>query len=789
MLDRRRNTKRTLVLASMAAMTPMLLADQDNRAQDRERAAERPNAAPLYSGARTNAQFRAALREAALQNREARIWQLAGPSRIAVGPGRSIPAAPLSSVRRQYTDRELRELIAAHMKGGGRGGPQTPGGSTGGPGSGPSGGTGGEPGGGSTISHPSLGKFQLIASPGGPSVTLTPIGPGVTPTTVSVPPLDPTVPIDPTDPPPSSPKSGGPVAPPVDPGGSPGGGDPGGGPPPPPPDPGTVPVLTPGGGFSGPTATPGPVGSPGDAGYDARAIARWDVVPFQKFDGVFYVGVVAFHINGIDRVEFSADGGPWTPSTSMTLNPRTGVWEYMAALDASLFDDGPVEVRARVIPRDAGQARVLAGNNLQVTHGGHSLFLHADASGVMRDRVSWVDPTSGSDANDGLTEATAKKTIDGGLRALDSAFGAIDGGTVYLLEGTHDWYSRNGTLPDPETAMVTIAAAPGLDPSQVILGDVASVSGRELRVDKVHLSGLTIQQVPGDTSSASHPTQLWVEDCVAEGGGLTSLHNIPSAAEWQLGLYITDTQIRNARVGVKTNARFIRNVSASRLGEDAFTNVLMILNSTASELVKGAASYHADVVQYTESQENTIVYGLEAVDQQAQTIFSRGDESHDNAAFVNVLIEGGHAGTGLLGQWIRNSNHVLFWNTTLVGTPFWFRSGDPSGGSRPVTNLSIRNSVFEEVSYPGSGYPEGSVAFQNSHFLNSGPLGSGATSGGSYETLFLNPSGNDFSPRSGGVLDARIVQPLTPADARNQPIPVGGSIGSLQPSSDPPGGD
>lgn len=100
------------------------------------------------------------------------------------------------------------------------------------------------------------------------------------------------------------------------------------------------------------------LGEPGDFGYDAKAMARWDVVPYQTFDGDFNVGVVAFHINYIDRVEFSVNGGPWLPVYTMSMNSQINVVEYWATLRASDFTDGPLELRAVAYPK-VGIPRVL----------------------------------------------------------------------------------------------------------------------------------------------------------------------------------------------------------------------------------------------------------------------------------------------------------------------------------------------------------------------------------------------------------------------------------------------
>ncbi|MCH7579567.1 MAG: hypothetical protein IIB22_04935, partial [Chloroflexi bacterium] len=154
-----------------------------------------------------------------------------------------------------------------------------------------------------------------------------------------------------------------------------------------------APFIPGGNGWSGPTNEPGPIGNPDDPGYDAKVIAHWDVVPYQTFNGDFEIGVVAFHINGIDRVEFSAEGGSWTPVSEMTLNSRTNVWEYWAVLNAEAFDDGPVEVRAIAYPKDAGEPRLLSYN--YEYNGGPQVFgcqLYANSGGSLPSEVRYVNP-------------------------------------------------------------------------------------------------------------------------------------------------------------------------------------------------------------------------------------------------------------------------------------------------------------------------------------------------------------------------------------------------------------
>ena len=81
-------------------------------------------------------------------------------------------------------------------------------------------------------------------------------------------------------------------------------------------------------------------------GIDAKAIARWNVVPWQTFEGPFNVGVVAFHMNGIEKVSFSVNGGAWVDVTEKTLNPESGTYEYWIGLNAADYPDRLIEIRA-----------------------------------------------------------------------------------------------------------------------------------------------------------------------------------------------------------------------------------------------------------------------------------------------------------------------------------------------------------------------------------------------------------------------------------------------------------
>ena len=127
------------------------------------------------------------------------------------------------------------------------------------------------------------------------------------------------------------------------------------------------------------TREPPAQGSPTALGFDARAIARWNYVPHQlhtKADGLFNVGLLAYHIYGIEKVEFSVHGGPWFPVFTPTFNPQSNTLEYWIEIDPAELPEFPIdgtpagianysnkndfEIRAIIYPK-VGRCRVLGG--------------------------------------------------------------------------------------------------------------------------------------------------------------------------------------------------------------------------------------------------------------------------------------------------------------------------------------------------------------------------------------------------------------------------------------------
>jgi len=539
-------------------------------------------------------------------------------------------------------------------------------------------------------------------------------------------------------------------------------------------------VLTPGQGFSGPT-TAAPVGREGMPGYDAKAIARWDVVPYQTFSGEFEVGVVAFHINGIDRVEFSVDGGPVVPVYEMSLNPRTNVVEYVAKLDASLFQQaGQAEVRAVVYPKDAGKPRVLAGAS---GNGEHSLILYADPSGsVLANRkVRYVAPWGSNTSGDG-TAGNPFATI---RRAAQNIYvaqnGKSDNGLIYLMAGDHPWHSSTGWHVHPDTVdtWLTISAAPGVSRENV---RIVGGSGDRLNASLTQIKGVTVVSNLYSSNNLNRPAKIWFNNSELVGAGSTD--NQVFATQWTGGIYSTESMIRDVRNGFKGGALLERNVTLRNLGEDAFFNSPLIINAYVENIDTTGVSGgpHPDLVQYSNVRYNNIVYGLKALGVKSQGLFMRSisDTPSRDIAFVNILVE--MDPNTYFNQILNSVDHLLIWHVTLANRLLRIDNDpDPNNNFQTmIRNGSIRNSVIYSIFQPQNfeSHFQGDYTIDNNHFIQGATFGTNDTDG---DPGFMDPATQQYGPSENSVLRDRVFSKIVPVDLYSTPLDHSAAIGAIQP--------
>jgi hypothetical protein len=453
--------------------------------------------------------------------------------------------------------------------------------------------------------------------------------------------------------------------------------------------------LQPGDGFERATPEPQPVGIANTPEFDIKVIARWDVVPYQTLDGDFDIGVVAFHIHGIDRVEFSANGGPWLPTRQMRLNPRTSVKEYYVTVRASDFDDGPIEIRAIVWPI-VGRPRVLAGpqtGTMGANYGEHSLFLCTNANGTLQENSVYV-AVDGDDVQGDGTQTNPFASIMRAANHLQTlnATEDADGGTIFLMGGEHQLGSyRFDLMTKTVDRWLTITRHPRFARSDVRI--VGSASGDGIRTKLVRIKDIT---VTGSLNS-NGPLEDYIWFCDVDFEGPGKHVNTVWGSGWS-GAFATDASIRSMRDGW-VDMNLVRNARVDRIGSDAFTNSALVLNSIATDIDHRGTSFHPDVYQHNGPAKNIIVYGLTAIDNiQGQGVFAGDQIPVTDIAYVDVQVA--VQGLGHVFQFGGPTHHFLIKDSRFTGSTAW------------MNNFNASNVVFDNTWFTAPPRPRPGVSFR-----------------------------------------------------------------------------
>ncbi len=245
-------------------------------------------------------------------------------------------------------------------------------------------------------------------------------------------------------------------------------------------------TISPGAGWAGATVfgSPLPDELHGDSGapeYANRVKANWIDPPFLEYDSTFNLGVVAFQAptatehaagikNAVDYVLMSIDGGDWVQIDEMTLEPDRGVVCYWLTADAAEFADGQHEARFMAVPH-TGKA-LLAQGDVSRDAWWSSQFFWTNYNGTLATATRHVSGT-GSDSNDGLTEATAMRSIGAATNALRTAMPSniVGGGVVLCHEGVYT--CRDGNFTNSRLCgerWLTVTRAPGVAVEDVKIG-------------------------------------------------------------------------------------------------------------------------------------------------------------------------------------------------------------------------------------------------------------------------------------------------------------------------------
>jgi Carbohydrate binding module (family 6)/PA14 domain len=451
----------------------------------------------------------------------------------------------------------------------------------------------------------------------------------------------------------------------------------------------TNPVATPGSGFTDVTPVPAAINPTALYG-DAKAIARWDVVPNETFDNDMNIGVVAFHAAGIDRVDFSVNGGNWVSVRTMTNNPQVNVNEYWTSIRASDFADGAVEVRAIVYPK-AGIPMVLQGATMAAT-GEQSLALYANSNHSLASQVLHVRPSTGSDSNPGTADAPFA-TLKQALRA------ATDGSTIIVDEAGRydiDRSTEAGQLANKR--WVTIEPAAGLPVYSVVI--IGTVPGRDRLVPRINY--LKFESVAFDWSTYTYiSSTLWYDHCeFYDPNGVGAIYTGQTGTPFRSSNYVTSSTAHDMAYGFASCA-LVRDCTVSQV-LDAFQNSLCVINSnvTSMDVTQWAQQHHPDIFQYFGETQDVIVYGVTGQNVNGAQVFFLGQpvtagNDMRNCAFVNVSVQTVLSKTPM-SQLQGSLTHVIFSGINLPNQQFLFRTDATGLNHFTGTYVIFIDSILED---------------------------------------------------------------------------------------------
>lgn len=471
-----------------------------------------------------------------------------------------------------------------------------------------------------------------------------------------------------------------------------------------------------GNGFLENTPQPNNNGSPDEWGYDAQAIARWTNVPFTEYNTDFTIGVVAFHICGIQKVDFSVNGGAWKSVYQPKLNSSNNVEEYFISVNPFDTQDGLIEVRAIVYP-NIGMPRVLQGslsdirvggvNYLKYKDGNHSLFLNLNSHGTLSSLVMYVSP-NGNDTTGNGSEAFPYQSIGKALRQVRTLQNGIcDGAKIYLMEGNHQNGVGSYSYPNPTTIsrFITIQPAPNLTREQVKLIGVGNYGTKLIQVKNITFYNndtITSTQI----RSGNLDSIISIENCYATYEAYDDNGNLKDpilGSEFSssfAGAYYINCEMYNTR-GTMRSANISINSRLIRPGDTPLANTGLHINAFIDQYVR-IGDDHADLVHFFANsgspirRENNIFFNITARNFwmqgfQMNCSSTTGTQQYDNTAFINWDVSQDR--NSVAGSWwMIDANHLLMENIKFKDQPMrWKKHATDADKSLNIKNVLIKN--------------------------------------------------------------------------------------------------
>ena len=477
-------------------------------------------------------------------------------------------------------------------------------------------------------------------------------------------------------------------------------------------------ILVPGPGFMGPTGTPQRVGSPTSPGYGAESIARWTEFPFINRSEDFYITISAFHMTGIDRVEFSLNGGDPVVTEEVQAHPETGYAEYIAKVDVSDLAIGQHEIRAIIYPNH-GLPRVLQGEHDTsdihlMNNGNQSFWFYYEPD----PRVVRVGPNS------------EFSSIDQALTTMGSE---IITGRIELEAGNYTWFTNSHTSLNNTSSerVLEICAAPGVSRDQIKMR-AHPTQGSGPRNLSIHLRGVTllseIQSDSGATNGyilrgSNYHNRLFLEDILCTptssypsgwaSGELPSVTKVLS--NWRGGCWVKYMDFVNVPEGIST-VYLAKHTTSERSSKDIWgQSPGAVIDCVVDKRDGYNANHnlHPDIIHFFvegDHVENRIFADITSTNDYAQTGHLEWSSKLSNFAFIRWNIDSRYPSQSLNLNPILD--HLVMEDCVFRGASVDFKNECRHVLLRNVTTYKFRGKMASEV------FDESTLIQENVHFCN-----------------------------------------------------------------------
>jgi hypothetical protein len=429
--------------------------------------------------------------------------------------------------------------------------------------------------------------------------------------------------------------------------------------------------------------------------------ARWTTVPFQRFGtDTIEVGVMAWHLDGIQKGTFSVNGGAGQDVTVRSWEKQRAdhIWCYVLTIDLTQEVDGLLTVDCTVTADDVAET----------TYALEQLKLVNNNGGTVTQQTVWIANDGNDSTGDGTEEAPYLTVYKGVDRLRDD--GNMDGGIIYCKAGTYSYGTYSFPVPTAnDQEWCYIMPAPGLTKADVSFTGTATEG---CRVKAQCFRDITFVTHPssfrlGPRNARGGTTYLWHDDCAFTPAPDANGHAVDVAVAYNIewtNIYGTDLYIEYSRYVFEGVPWLLaRGCNIYRAGERPIRNAHCVVNcqfiETQRPTLQGSWS-HPNLYETTTGVTNVILQHIR--DRGGLLGFIQSSSTLTRIAIVDVVHQKITGGAGINGT--MDCDLSGFWMFYVNDVDDVWKWTTP--GSHTFTDCAVRCCHLDVINYVTSGTEE-----------------------------------------------------------------------------------